>query len=380
MNSLQAAGYIHNGKLYLVGLSKTEEGIIPISYSAKINGNIQKDGPIALGQEQEESIEKALAESERPIRFNIEKKRIQRSIISLVERARQGDQNAIGTLVELRRNAKQGDSRANYSLKCAMEYIKKYPKYNMEIVSISGINIPKLPPIKITTLALFKQALDASKKDINRYVSVIGSYITSITDSALLKPASVLLADRISIPSLLKKLTSSFDKKTQLIFKTAYLQSDNVSGLNIFRTTLEDVQKNALKVGYVVGLASRLQEARKPDKSISIYDKKSGEELGEPQKPVSIKTIKAPNGYESFKGTITSEMTEKSKELLSKDYGYEEKIIMNNKELLFKIEPHTWYGADPTKPSKPHKGVTIYQKIEGIASVYSKPEKVFRNV
>jgi hypothetical protein len=33
---------------------------------------------------------------------------------------------------------------------------------------------------------------------------------------------------------------------------------------------------------------------------------------------------------------------------------------------IARIEEHTWYGADPGKPAKPHRGVTIYAVPEAV--------------
>lgn len=69
-----------------------------------------------------------------------------------------------------------------------------------------------------------------------------------------------------------------------------------------------------------------------------------------------------PEGYKVYSGT-SSAVGAKAAELLSQDYGYREETTIDDKELLFVVETHTWYGATPDKPPKPHKGVTVYEKI-----------------
>lgn len=70
-----------------------------------------------------------------------------------------------------------------------------------------------------------------------------------------------------------------------------------------------------------------------------------------------------PEGYKLYSGS-SPEVTAKAKDLLSQDYGYQEPAIADGKELLFVVETHTWYGANPNQPSTPHKGVTVYEKID----------------
>lgn len=73
----------------------------------------------------------------------------------------------------------------------------------------------------------------------------------------------------------------------------------------------------------------------------------------------------APEGYKLYDGS-SPEVTRKAVDLLSQDYGYREPVIIDGKELLFVVEIHTWYGSQPDKPPEPHKGVTVYERIEGI--------------
>jgi len=67
--------------------------------------------------------------------------------------------------------------------------------------------------------------------------------------------------------------------------------------------------------------------------------------------------------YQLYKGSSPA-VTAKATALLSKDYGYTESATLDGKSLLFVVEEHQWYGAQPDKPPSPHKGVTVYERTE----------------
>lgn len=71
---------------------------------------------------------------------------------------------------------------------------------------------------------------------------------------------------------------------------------------------------------------------------------------------------------ELYKGFVSPEMEQKAKDILKQDYGYQEQITIDDLNLLFKVEEHTWYGLDLSKPSTPHKGVTIYLIVNKVKS------------
>ena len=80
----------------------------------------------------------------------------------------------------------------------------------------------------------------------------------------------------------------------------------------------------------------------------------------------------APNGYKLYTGSSPA-VTAKAVKLLTQDYGYSESMILDGKDLLFIVEEHTWYGANPEKPPIPHKGVTVYERINIPTSSLGRP-------
>jgi hypothetical protein len=70
------------------------------------------------------------------------------------------------------------------------------------------------------------------------------------------------------------------------------------------------------------------------------------------------------NDYKPLSGTPSASVQAKAVELLAQDYGYQETVVIDGKTLLFVVEVHEWYGADPSKPAEPHKGVTVYERVD----------------
>jgi hypothetical protein len=69
-----------------------------------------------------------------------------------------------------------------------------------------------------------------------------------------------------------------------------------------------------------------------------------------------------PEGYKLL-SDVTPAIEAKAIGLLSQDFGYSEQANIDGKDLLFVVETHTWYGANPDAPPTPHKGVTVYEKV-----------------
>lgn len=60
---------------------------------------------------------------------------------------------------------------------------------------------------------------------------------------------------------------------------------------------------------------------------------------------------------------VTPEMTAWAKDLLDDPgfpLGSETSRDFDGVEVTARAETHTWYGADPTKASAPHKGISLY--------------------
>ncbi len=66
---------------------------------------------------------------------------------SLVRRARQGDQNAVALISEVRRCASSGVAKAQESFAALQKYINENPMKEDEVTSIGRDNVPRAPKI-----------------------------------------------------------------------------------------------------------------------------------------------------------------------------------------------------------------------------------------
>ncbi len=71
-----------------------------------------------------------------------------------------------------------------------------------------------------------------------------------------------------------------------------------------------------------------------------------------------------PKGYRLLSEDPSAAVTAKAVQLLSQNYGYSEENNIDGKDLLFVVEEHSWYGANPDLPPTPHKGVTVYERVD----------------
>ena len=68
----------------------------------------------------------------------------------------------------------------------------------------------------------------------------------------------------------------------------------------------------------------------------------------------------SPTGYKPA-SSVPKNVVDKSVELLKQPLGYEEYVTGDDgKSYFIRVEVHTYYGADPSKPHKDHKGSTVY--------------------
>lgn len=77
----------------------------------------------------------------------------------------------------------------------------------------------------------------------------------------------------------------------------------------------------------------------------------------------SPSTSATPGPHGAPVAKVTPEMTAWAKDLLNDPgfpLGSETSRDFNGVEVTARAETHTWYGADLTKASAPHKGISLY--------------------
>ena len=186
----------------------------------------------------------------------------------MIDRARQGDQNAIALICQVRDNAKKGLPRAVKAFRALMHYAKTHPV--TEKVSYVGA---ESHAEEIEDLA-------------NDVITSFGSdYVTAATEKlpelfsisvpmavyATVNGPSLLPGDGNLFESVRKALAPESDKAFMFGYKY---------GPKAISTVPADLH-DAFLLGHVLGTARRIQAVRLPDMPIGVLAPKTGVELGE---------------------------------------------------------------------------------------------------
>lgn len=122
--SAHATAYIKDGRLCVMGISDSELGPIPFSYSAEVKD--KPDGPVDFNDEELDP-EIAAAIDKPGIMRAIQESKMRVAAEQLVERSRCGDQNAIVQVQAIGINARKGHPRAQFAARLLQDYIKDNP-------------------------------------------------------------------------------------------------------------------------------------------------------------------------------------------------------------------------------------------------------------
>lgn len=122
---MNASAYIQAGSLCVVGTHQTEHGEIPFTCYTEIEGE-STDGPIDVGSELPENVEKALTQIHDTVMNKVTLEKMKLGVRDVVLRARVGDQNAIATIVETRKAAPRS-ARARQMVRLLTLFVKNNP-------------------------------------------------------------------------------------------------------------------------------------------------------------------------------------------------------------------------------------------------------------
>lgn len=198
---------------------------------------------------------------------------LEQAAIELVLRARQGDQNAIGTIVAVRENAERGNPTSQQALSCIEKYAKSHPV--REYVTFGE---EKLREDRADVLG------NAASQGLqNDYVSTVKGQIPSLARCCLPK-AVTLLADG---PTLLRndaakpliiEIAETLTPEQRKAFSAGVKHARRAAPL--MRGLPPDC-KDALILGVVIGMARKVQAIRVDSAPIRILCPYVAWELGE---------------------------------------------------------------------------------------------------
>jgi hypothetical protein len=185
--------------------------------------------------------------------------------MQLVERARAGDQNAMGMLSEIGKNAQLGNSRAKSAYSLIVEYCRTHPVNN----AIMGAEAQE-------ALGVLKQP----DNPIDQILNVLCS-LPVIGDPLCIQAACVLLANG---PQWNKARTKQADQllagAERNLFRFGVENSSDSSKIQPVAKTIPQQGIGFLCAGHCIGTARRIQLARLPQVPVSVLSPEVGWELG----------------------------------------------------------------------------------------------------
>lgn len=249
-----ASAYVSNQRLCMLGIVQSPWGPIPFSHMEKCEA---EDGPVDFATDLPDAVRTAIDQSEVAIMGKIKGDELTLAAEDLVDRARAGDQNAMGTIAMVRQRAKEGIPRAQKAFKALMKYAKATkpdsPFGNEENRSQHRV-----------ARSLSEAITEANP---SRYVSALVGFTSTLS----INTAGITLANGPPIDnSRIRSLASAFPDGETEQFKL---------GLKNWKRVPKDADHPAHRIGRCIGFARALQTARLPDTPIGPISARAGWEL-----------------------------------------------------------------------------------------------------
>lgn len=262
--NLQCAAHVQDGRFYILGLSPSEFGPIPFAYRTECEG--VENGPVDMTSgELPRNVQDAIGRSENAVTKKVELERIKLGAAELVDRARDGDQVAMAILQKVGQNARAKQPRAMVTYRFAQDYIKRNPtKFNGESTS-------KKKEVQIRGL-LGTVSQGIQTQNPGTYSAALGTLMPTIMTVVDLDDAAVVLSwgpALVALPNpFIEAIATSFpDPADQDAFRKGTV-------------TPSPMQKSPpALLGYVLGIARRIQIVRLPESSISVLSAQAALEL-----------------------------------------------------------------------------------------------------
>ncbi len=193
---------------------------------------------------------------------------IQKAAETLVNRARDGEQNAMGMLQAIAQNRLAGNPKAGLAYDYARAYIKKNPPR-------------KTPTFGVCNRCPSFEGL-AEARNGAKYGRVISLFILDLgpsnTDSRV--AAHVIARLRPVDRDALRRVLGSTPPSVRGRFNSGY-RNTHRAGATAKKERLSEPEMKGLQLGYVMGLAKRIQDLSQEATPISHYSPIVGWELGE---------------------------------------------------------------------------------------------------
>lgn len=277
--------FVRERRVSFIGFSRTPWGVVPFSHHCLVSEDVP-DGPVTVGRKETHSaVTAAIDGSYKTIMAKAKKESIRAAVESLVERARQGDQNAMGMIASVRDQAEEGNPRAEKTMMCMKAYIYEHPASD---VGAEGKGLPD----QRTRELLHSLGQGITSDDPEHYQAAVSMYIPETRrnidalDAAgvLLANGPTLLADAEGPNARISSLADEFGAEdghpVREAFNYGMKRSREPAAIQNAMTVLPKKGVDAMCVGYAMGLAKRIQAVRK-GAPIAIYSVDAAWELGE---------------------------------------------------------------------------------------------------
>lgn len=278
----RAAAHVQGGRFFVLGITDTEMGPIPFAFYCEAPG--APDGRVDIGAEkQHPAVKDALAQSEGGVSNAVEREKIKLTAADLVDRARDGDQNAMDMLGMIGQNARNGNPRARFAYHHCMAYMKRTPVRKRYTPGHSSAFAGGQRDVQARGL-LGTMSTAMAQNEPRHYSAAIITLLPSLLAVADLDDAAVIASCG---PSL---LGDSQSNQYLASVEAEFQEGPSHTAFNYAFThgrrcppgeAVSDELQAACAAGYILGMARRIQLVRLPDTPVSILSPSLVFELGE---------------------------------------------------------------------------------------------------
>jgi hypothetical protein len=187
----------------------------------------------------------------------------------LVERARQGDQNAIAMICQVRDNAKKGIAQARQGYTAIESYIKAHPAQSIPSFGEELANNSASDSMAIDMMAGFGEDYIATIKDKTAPLAAVSipKAVVTLANGPSLLPSGQ--------QNLVHDIRDSLDEAQCAAFLLGL--KHGLSEMN----SIPEEQQWAFVLGHVLGTARKIQAVRCPNVPLSILSPQLGAEFQE---------------------------------------------------------------------------------------------------